>query len=99
MPLARVFHVYIVTGPSLSNVLCVGVTSSLAARIDAHRRRAVDGFTARYRLAKLVYAEAFTYGRDAIAREKQIKGWRRERKIVLIERANPDWKDLSAVGR
>ena len=73
----------------------MGVTSNLPARIDAHRRRAVDGFTARYRLFKLVYAENFTYVRDAIAREKQIKGWRRDRKIALIERVNPDWAELS----
>ena len=91
----RTFHVYIVTGLSRRRVLYVGVTSNLAARVDAHRRRTVDGFTARYRLFKLVYAEAFTYVRDAIAREKQIKGWRRDRKIALIESVNPDWAELS----
>jgi len=81
--------VYIVTGLSLRRVLYIGVTSNLAARIDAHRRRSNDGFTARYGLFKLVYAEAFTYVRDAIAREKQIKGWLRARKVALIERVNP----------
>ena len=95
MPRARTFHVYIVTGLSLNRVLYVGVTSNLAARIHAHRTRAGDGFTARYRLFKLVYAEAFTYARDAIAREKQIKGWRRGRKIELIERVNSEWAELS----
>ena len=95
MQRVRTFHVYIVTGLSLDRVLYVGVTSNLAARIDAHRRRAKDGFTARYRLFKLVYAEAFGYARDAIAREKQIKGWRRARKIALIERVNPEWDELS----
>jgi putative endonuclease len=94
----RTYHVYILTGLSLRRVLYVGVTSNLAARIDAHRRRAVDGFTARYRLCKLIYAEAFTYVRDAIAREKQIKGWRRERKIALIESVNPTWTELDAGG-
>jgi putative endonuclease len=89
------FHVYIVTGLSLSRVLYIGVTSNLAARIDAHKRRAADGFTARYRLFKLVYAEAFAYARDAIAREKQIKGWRRARKLALVEQTNPDWVELS----
>ena len=64
------YHVYIVTGLSLNRVIYVGVTSQLAARIDAHRRRKADGFTARYRLWRLVYAEAFTYVRDAIARDK-----------------------------
>ena len=58
------YHVYMVTGASLSRVLYIGVTSDLVARIDAHRRRAVDGFTARYRLWKLVYAEAFVHVRD-----------------------------------
>ena len=88
-----------VTGASLSRVLYIGVTSDLVARIDAHRRRAVDGFTARYRLWKLVYAEAFVHVRDAIAREKQLKGWRRERKIALIEAVNPDWTELRPHGR
>ena len=89
------YHVYIVTGLSLSRVLYVGVTSDLAARIDAHRRKKADGFTARYHLWRLVYAEAFTYVRDAIAREKQLKGWRRDRKVALIETHNPDWNELT----
>jgi putative endonuclease len=88
------YHVYVVTGLSLNRVLYVGVTSQLAARIDAHRHRKADGFTARYRLWRLVYAEAFTYVRDAIAREKQLKGWRRDRKIALIESVNPSWDEL-----
>ena len=90
------YHVYIVTGLSLSRVLYVGVTSDLRARIDAHRREKADGFTARYHLWRLVYAEAFTYVRDAIAREKQLKGWRRSKKIALIEAQNPTWADLAA---
>jgi putative endonuclease len=89
------FHVYIVTGRSLSRVLYIGVTSNLAARLHAHRARTADGFTARYRLFKLVYAEAFTCAHAAIAREKQLKGWRRSRKIELIERFNPNWLELS----
>jgi len=92
---ARTFHVYIVTGLSLRRVLYVGVTSNLAARIAAHRSGSGAGFTARYHLSKLVYAEAFTHARDAIAREKQIKGWRRAHKIALIEGINPDWTELS----
>jgi putative endonuclease len=87
-------HVYIVTGRSHSRVLYIGVTSNLAARIEAHRSGLCDGFTARYRLCKLVYAEAFTYVHEAIAREKQLKGWRRERKIALIEAVNPNWLEL-----
>ena len=90
----KTYHVYILTGLSLSRVLYVGVTSNLPARIDAHRRRKADGFTARYRLWRLVYAEAFAYVRDAIAREKQLKGWRRDRKIALVESVNPTWTEL-----
>jgi putative endonuclease len=89
-------HVYIVTGLSTSRVLYVGVTSNLRARIAAHRAGRVDGFTARYHLSKLVHAEVFDYIRDAIAREKQLKGWRRDRKIALIEAHNPGWSELSA---
>ncbi|MGO9835218.1 MAG: GIY-YIG nuclease family protein [Polyangiaceae bacterium] len=90
------YHVYIVTGLSLSRVLYVGVTSNLPARIDAHRRKRADGFTARYCLWRLVYAEPFTYVRDAIEREKQLKGWRRDRKVALIESLNPGWNELTA---
>jgi len=92
---ARTFHVYVVTGLSLRRVLNVGVTSNLVARIAAHRSESLAGFTARYHLHRLVYAEAFTYARDAIAREKQIKAWRRDRKIAWIDGVNPDWKELS----
>ena len=92
---ARTFHVYIVTGLSLRRVLYVGVTSNLVARIAAHRSRSVAGFTARSHLSKLVYAEAFPYARDGIAQEKQIEGWRRARKVALIERVNPHWTELS----
>ena len=88
------YHVYIVTGVSLSRVLYIGVTSDLQARMDAHRRKKADGFTARYRLWRLVYAEAFAYVRDAIAREKQLKKWERRWKLELIEAFNPEWRDL-----
>ncbi len=60
--------------------------------------RAVDGFTARYRLWKREYAEAFAHVHDAIAREKQLKGWRRERKIALITAVHPSWAELSLRG-
>jgi putative endonuclease len=88
------YHVYIVTGLSLSRVLYIGVTSDLPGRMDAHRRRKANGFTARYYLWRLVCVEAFTYVRDAIAREKQLKGWRRDRKVALIESLNPGWTEL-----
>ena len=74
--------VYVLTGLSLARVLYVGVTSNLVARVDAHKRGIGCEFTSRYRLSVLVYAQGFRYVRDAIAREKCLKGWRRERKIA-----------------
>ena len=96
------YYVYFVTGASLGRILYIGVTSNLVTRIEAHRCGSADGFTARYRLWKLVHVEAFTYVRDAISREKQLKVWKRERKIALIDSVNPDWVELdarSALGR
>jgi putative endonuclease len=92
------YYAYIVTGLSWHRVLYVGITSNLAERIDAHRNGRFGGFTARYRLWRLVYAEPFAYVRDAIAREKQLKGWKRDRKIALIESRNPDWLELGREG-
>jgi putative endonuclease len=86
-------YVYIMTGRS--DVLYTGVTSSLEARVDQHREKVVDGFTTRYRLTSLVYYEVHDDIRVAIAREKQIKGWTRAKKIELIESMNPQWRDLS----
>ena len=80
---------------SMSGVLYIGVTNDLARRVSEHQRKAVPGFTAKYRVSRLVYFESFTQVRDAIAREKQLKGWRREKKIALIEKANSAWRDLS----
>jgi putative endonuclease len=95
MPAWGPFYVYIVTGLSLRRVLYIGITSNLSKRIEDHRRGRFGGFTARYRLWKLVHAEPFVYVRDAIAREKQLKGWKRDRKIALIESNNPGWSELS----
>ena len=96
MTTRRSHDVYIVTGLSTRQVLYIGVTSNLWARIEAHRTGRFGGFTARYHVWRLVHAEAFTHIRDAIAREKQLKGWRRERKIALIEAHNPEWRELTA---
>jgi putative endonuclease len=81
---------------SASRVLYIGVTGHLLRRITEHKEMRVPGFTARYRLTELVYFEAFGDIRIAIAREKQIKGWLRARKIALIESFNPHWRDLAA---
>lgn len=80
---------------SESGVLYVGVTNNLERRVFQHRSKAVPGFTARYNVRKLVYYELYGDIRLAIAREKQIKGWLRKRKIALIESVNPGWKDLA----
>ncbi|HEY3910220.1 MAG TPA: GIY-YIG nuclease family protein [Stellaceae bacterium] len=85
--------VYIMTNRQ-NGVLYVGVTSDLPRRAWEHREGVVEGFTGRYRLERLVYAEHHSVIRDAIQREKNIKHWPRVWKIQLIELQNPDWTDL-----
>ncbi|GAK52292.1 hypothetical protein U14_03543 [Candidatus Moduliflexus flocculans] len=87
------YYVYIVTNKR-NTTLYTGVTSNLARRIFEHKQKLVEGFTKRYNLDKLVYYELFKEVNDAIAREKQIKGGSRQKKIVLIEKVNPEWRDL-----
>ena len=79
------FYVYIMTNGSRSHVLYVGVTGYLPRRVFQHRHKLIPGFTSRYNVTRLVYFEMFAYPGDAIAREKEIKGWRRSKKISLIE--------------
>jgi putative endonuclease len=87
------FFVYILAtrkhGP-----LYVGVTSNLPTRIAQHKAHLVDGFTKRFNVDRLVYFEAHASAESAILREKQLKRWRREWKEALIEKDNPDWRDL-----
>ena len=78
-----------------NGTLYVGVTSDAARRIAEHRGDAADGFTQRYGVRRLVYAEFHETMLDAIQREKQLKKWRRQWKLELIENANPAWRDLS----
>jgi len=87
------YWVYILTNKS--GTLYVGVTSDLRRRIQQHRTKEFGGFTAKYNIDKLVYCEVHQSVHDAIGREKQLKGWRREKKISLIEESNPKWRDLS----
>ncbi len=88
--------VYIVTNPR-HTVLYTGVTSDLATRIEQHRLGTFrSSFSIRYNTHKLVYYEVTTDIAGAIAREKQIKGWVRSRKIALIEAMNPQWDDLAS---
>lgn len=89
----RTYHVYILA--SRSRNLYTGVTDDLERRIWQHRQGTVSKFTARYRIRNLVHCEAFETARDAIAREKQIKAWRREKRIALIEECNPTWTDMA----
>jgi putative endonuclease len=75
--------------------LYVGVTLNLAHRLEQHRSNAVPGFTRAYDVKRLVHYEIFDELSDARARERQLKNWRRDWKIVLIELGNPDWSDLT----
>ena len=78
-----------------NGTLYIGVTSDLARRIEAHRSGAVGGFTARYGVHTLVYFELHADMYNAIEREKRLKKWNRDWKIRLIEKTNPEWRDLS----
>jgi putative endonuclease len=90
----RRYWVYILT--NRSGTLYVGVTNDLERRMAEHREGTVSGFTSRYRIHRLLYCEEYGYIEDAIAREKQIKRWRREKKLALIASENPEWRDLDA---
>jgi putative endonuclease len=89
----KLFYVYLVA--NRSRVLYVGVTSDLIARVQQHREGKFEGFTSTYGCSRLVWFERYTTAVAAIAREKLIKRWRREKKVLLIERENPTWEDLS----
>ena len=91
------YFVYIMA--NRGGVLYVGMTSNLEVRVDQHKHKRLDGFTKPYNVTRLVYCEATNDVLAAIAREKQIKGWRRSKKITLIESMNPQWRDLSAEWR
>ncbi len=80
---------------SKSGVLYTGVTRGLDIRMLQHRFKIVEGFTKKYNVSRLMYYERHPDIRAAIAREKQIKGWTRKKKIALIESSNPTWKDLA----
>ena len=74
--------------------LYLGVTNDLVRRIAQHKQKTLPGFTNRYDIRRLVWFECYDAPAEAIAREKEIKKWRRDWKIDLIEKENPDWKDL-----
>jgi putative endonuclease len=87
------YAVYIMA--SASRVLYVGVTSDLVRRVAEHKSGETGGFTAQYRVTRLVYAEFTNDVHAALEREKQLKGWRRAKKLALIEATNPEWHDLA----
>ena len=89
----KTFFVYMMTNRSRV-VLYTGVTNDLERRVSEHKNGTVKGFTKQYKLDRLVYYERFNDARSAITREKEIKGWRREKKNALVRTLNPLWKDL-----
>ncbi|WP_347274201.1 GIY-YIG nuclease family protein [Candidatus Kuenenia sp.] len=89
----KLYSVYIMTNKN-DTVLYTGVTNNLKRRVYEHREKRVDGFTKKYNVTKLVYYEIFRDVRNAISREKQIKGGSRAKKIELINGMNAGWKDL-----
>jgi len=93
MPGSKTYYVYIMTNQS--RTLYVGFTNDIRKRAWEHKSGLVEGFTHRYKIDTLVYVESFDDVLSAIAREKQIKRWRRDKKLRLITQANPDWHDLS----
>lgn len=90
----KMYYVYLLTNKS-NTTLYVGITNDIARRVQEHKANMHDGFTKKYHVDKLVYFEEFINVDQAIAREKQIKSWRRDKKDELIKRQNPELKDYS----
>lgn len=88
-----VYHAYILAGASA--VLYIGVTRNLERRVAEHKRKVIAGFTRTYNVTRLVYFEPFDTPSAAVEREKQLKRWARGKKVALIEKNNPRWRDLS----
>ena len=87
-------HFVYITASKRNGTLYIGKTAALAARIDAHKKHAVRGFTEKYNVTMLVHYEVFDTHEQALRREKQLKEWKRKWKLELIEKNNPGWKDL-----
>jgi putative endonuclease len=87
------YYVYLLASRK-DGTLYLGVTNDLVRRVYEHKNKLVTGFTSRYGVDRLVWFEPYTDPTHAIAREKEIKKWRRAWKISIIEAANPDWRDL-----
>jgi putative endonuclease len=91
----REHHYSVYVLGSLSGTLYIGITSNLPFRVKQHKEHTFRGFTANYDVDRLLYYETYGEVSKAIAREKELKGWLRERKIALIAKSNPQWRDLS----
>jgi len=94
----HLYYVYILTNAN-HNVLYTGITNDIIRRCHEHKQKTIKGFTQKYNVAKLIYFETFDFVDLAIAREKQIKGYSRIKKITLINSLNIEWKDLYNNGR
>ena len=93
----HVYYVYILTNTH-HNVLYTGVTNDLERRCHEHKQKKIKGFTQKYNVDKLIYFERFDSVDSAIAREKQIKGFSRGKKLALIKKVNKEWEELSHTG-
>ena len=95
MPMTVTYYVYLLTNWN-NKVMYLEVTNNLERRFYEHKNKLVKGFTEKYNVNKLVYFEETQDVTAAFAREKEIKKWRREKKNQLVNRMNPNWKDLSS---
>ncbi len=89
----KTFYVYIMV--SKSGTLYIGLTSNIKKRVYEHKNHSIPGFTDKYDIDRLLYFEVIRDSASAINREKQLKAWRREKKVKLIDSLNPEWNDLS----
>jgi putative endonuclease len=87
------FYVYILSNRH-KNVVYIGSTRELRKRISCHKRKLIPGFTEKYNVDQLIHFEEFDSEKEALMREKQLKGYRREKKNLLIHKQNPNWADL-----
>ena len=88
------YYVYILTNKT-NSVMYIGMTSDITRRLYEHKNETVEGFSKKYKTKKLVYVEEYDDVNECISREKQLKGWVRAKKNLLVEKQNPLWKDLS----
>ena len=93
MSSSKTYYIYIMTNQS--RTLYVGFTDNIRRRVQQHKAGSIEGFTHRYNIDTLIYVESFGKVWSAITREKQIKRWRRDKKLRLIAKENPEWRDLS----